>query len=119
MFDIGFSELILVGVVALLVFGPERLPRVAREAGLWIRKARSMAASVKAEIDHELQIQELQQTLQEQKQALEAQKRKLDREGRSLAGNMKAHAGMESAKPPRLVQPGGESTAGEPDHGRE
>ncbi len=75
MFDIGFWELILVGLVALLVFGPERLPRVAKEAALWIRKGRSMVASVKSEIDHELQLQELQQTLREQKKKIELEGR--------------------------------------------
>jgi sec-independent protein translocase protein TatB len=71
MFDIGFWELVLVGVVALLVFGPERLPRVAREAGLWLRKARSIVASVKAEIDQELQMEEWRQSLLEQQKKLE------------------------------------------------
>ena len=61
MFEIGFWELILVGLVALLVFGPERLPRVARETALWLRRARTMLSSVKAEIDQELQLQELKQ----------------------------------------------------------
>jgi sec-independent protein translocase protein TatB len=70
MFDIGFWELVLVGVVSLLVFGPERLPRVAREAALWIQKARSMVASVKSEIDQELQIQELRQSLLEERRKL-------------------------------------------------
>lgn len=73
MFDIGFWELVLVGVVALLVFGPERLPRVAREAALWIRKARSVVAGVKSEIDQELQLQEIRQSLLEKKKSLENQ----------------------------------------------
>jgi len=71
MFDIGFWELVLVGVVSLLVFGPERLPKVAREAALWVRKARAMANSVKQEIDHELQLQELRQSLLEEKRKVE------------------------------------------------
>lgn len=73
MFDVGFWELMLVGLVALLVFGPERLPRVARETALWIRKARSMVATVKAEIDQELQLQELRQTLLEEKRKVDHQ----------------------------------------------
>lgn len=77
MFDIGFWELVLVGLVSLLVFGPERLPRVARETALWVRKARSMVASVKAEIDQELQLQELKQSLLEER-------KKLQREANSL-----------------------------------
>ena len=66
MFDIGFSELIMIGLVSLLVIGPERLPKVARLAGFWIGKARSMAASVKAEIKQELQAEEMRQIFKEQ-----------------------------------------------------
>lgn len=66
MFEIGFSELLMVGLVSLLVIGPERLPKVARLAGFWIGKARAMVNSVKAEIKHELQAEELRQILKEQ-----------------------------------------------------
>lgn len=59
MFEVGFSEMLLVMLVALLVFGPERLPRVMREVGLWVRKARQAVTSVQAEINHELHIQDL------------------------------------------------------------
>ena len=72
MFDIGFWELVLVGLMALLVFGPEKLPRVAREAALWVRKARTMVSSVKEEIDRELELQELKETLASQKKLLES-----------------------------------------------
>jgi sec-independent protein translocase protein TatB len=63
MFDIGFSEIILIMVIALIVVGPERLPRLARSTGLWIGKIRGFVASVKAEIDHELAADELRKTL--------------------------------------------------------
>jgi sec-independent protein translocase protein TatB len=66
MFDIGFSELIMIGLVSLLVIGPERLPKVARLAGFWIGKTRSMVASVKSEIKQELQAEELRQIFKEQ-----------------------------------------------------
>jgi sec-independent protein translocase protein TatB len=66
MFDIGFSELIMVGLVTLLVIGPERLPKVARLTGFWLGKTRSMVASVKAEIKQELQAEELRQIFKEQ-----------------------------------------------------
>jgi sec-independent protein translocase protein TatB len=66
MFDIGFSEIILVFVVMLLVVGPERLPRVARTAGLWIGKMRGFVATVKADIDRELATEELKKTLAKQ-----------------------------------------------------
>ncbi len=68
MFDVGFFELMLIGIVMLLVVGPERLPKVARTAGLWMGKARSMVSSVKADIDRELAADELKQALQKQAQ---------------------------------------------------
>jgi sec-independent protein translocase protein TatB len=66
MFDIGFWELCLVGLVSLLVIGPERLPKAARIAGYWVGKTRGMVASVKAEIKDELQAEEMRQILKEQ-----------------------------------------------------
>lgn len=66
MFDIGFSELVLVAIVALLVVGPERLPRVARVAGMWLARARRSLASVKQEIDRELKAGELAEILKQQ-----------------------------------------------------
>ncbi len=66
MFEIGFWELVLIGVVAMIVVGPERLPGLARTAGLWLGKARRMLADVKAEVDRELQLEELKQSLRQQ-----------------------------------------------------
>ena len=66
MFDIGFWELCLIAVVALLILGPERLPVAARTAGLWIGKARRMIGDVKSEIDRELQLDEVRKRLKEE-----------------------------------------------------
>ena len=66
MFDIGFSELVMIGLVSLIVIGPERLPKVARLAGFWIGKSRTMMANVKAEIKQELHQEELRQILKDQ-----------------------------------------------------
>ena len=71
MFDIGFWELCLVGLVALLVIGPERLPKAARIAGFWVGKARHTIAAVKIEINHELQAEEMRQILKEQQDDLQ------------------------------------------------
>ncbi|MBS3964278.1 MAG: twin-arginine translocase subunit TatB [Methylomonas sp.] len=59
MFEVGFSELLLTGLVGLLVVGPERLPRVAREAALWLRKLRSLLADTQADIKRELALDDL------------------------------------------------------------
>jgi sec-independent protein translocase protein TatB len=68
MFDVGFWELMLIGVVALVVIGPERLPGVARTAGKWLGKGKRMLTDVKAEIDQELKADELKRILEVQKQ---------------------------------------------------
>ncbi|NEV62740.1 Sec-independent protein translocase protein TatB [Thiorhodococcus minor] len=66
MFDVGFQELLLIGVVALIVVGPERLPKLARVAGMWIGRARRTLSSVKQEIDRELKTEELKEVLERQ-----------------------------------------------------
>ena len=72
MFDIGFWELTVIGVVALLVIGPERLPGVARTMGLWAGKARRFVASVQADIGQELnRSEDLKKLLEEQTQIKE------------------------------------------------
>ena len=68
MFDVGFWELMLIGVVALVVIGPERLPGVARTAGKWLGKGKRMLTDVKAEIDQELKAEELKRIVEVQKQ---------------------------------------------------
>jgi sec-independent protein translocase protein TatB len=70
MFDIGFSELLLIAVVALLVLGPERLPKAARLAGLWARKARAQWNAVKAELENEIADEELRRNLREASDAM-------------------------------------------------
>lgn len=59
MLDIGFSELVVIGVVALIVIGPERLPRVARTAGHLLGRFQRYVADVKADINREIELSEL------------------------------------------------------------
>ena len=63
MFDIGASEIFLTALIALVVLGPERLPTAARFAGLWIRRARAQWASVKGELERELEADRLRADL--------------------------------------------------------
>jgi sec-independent protein translocase protein TatB len=70
MFDIGFWELAIIMVVALLVIGPERLPGVARKLGLYLGKARRFISSVKADINKELAADELKRVLKEQQDSV-------------------------------------------------
>jgi sec-independent protein translocase protein TatB len=59
MIDLGISKLALVGVVALIVIGPEKLPRVARTLGQWVGKAQRYVADVKAEVNRSMDLEEL------------------------------------------------------------
>ena len=68
MFDVGFFELVLIAVVALLVVGPERLPKLARTAGMWLGRGRRFINSVKDDIDREIKADELREILEKQKQ---------------------------------------------------
>lgn len=58
MFDIGFSELLVIGIVALVVLGPERLPRVARTLGHLFGRMQRYVAEVKSEINSEMELEE-------------------------------------------------------------
>lgn len=61
MFDIGFWELLLIAVVALVVVGPEKLPRLVRVCGLWIGRANASLQAVKNDIAKELRAEEIKQ----------------------------------------------------------
>jgi len=63
MFDIGFWELLLITVVALVVVGPERLPKLIRVVGLWVGRANASVQSIRTEISQELRAEELKQAL--------------------------------------------------------
>lgn len=66
MFDVGFQEIVLIGVIALMVIGPERLPSVARSVGLWVGKIQRFVAGVKSDIASELKTDELRSLLTNQ-----------------------------------------------------
>lgn len=89
MFDIGFSELLLVFVIGLVVLGPERLPVAVRSVAGWIRTLRAMAASVQNELNQELKLQELQDSL---KKAEEAGLKNLSPEIKSSIDDLKEAA---------------------------
>ena len=66
MFDFGFWELVLVLVVALLVVGPERLPKLAARVGAWTGRARSLAQQFRRNVQQEIQAEEIKDLLQQQ-----------------------------------------------------
>ena len=115
MFDIGFWEMAFIGVIALVVIGPERLPGAARTVGLWVGKGRRMLAEVQADVKKEIDAQDLAQ-VKELKNELTSATRELsdiasvdnDPLGIQEAGEglkqsmdeLKASAKGEGAKPP-------------------
>jgi sec-independent protein translocase protein TatB len=72
MFDIGFTELVVIGVVALIVIGPERLPKVARTAGHLYGRMQRYVASVKSDISNEIQLDEIRRAGQTFKESVES-----------------------------------------------
>jgi len=72
MFEFSIAELGLIGVVALIVLGPERLPRVARQAGDWLGKAQRYVGQVKSDINRELELAELKKLQEEARNAAQS-----------------------------------------------
>ena len=96
MFDVGFSELLIIAVVALLVLGPERLPKAARFAGLWVRRARAQWYSVKAELERELAAEDFKRQFTEPLESMKPQMQALEQELRS------EFEGLDPALPTRV-----------------
>jgi sec-independent protein translocase protein TatB len=59
MLDVGFSEILLTSAIALIVLGPERLPKVARQVGNWMGRARAMARQLSEQLEREVSAEEL------------------------------------------------------------
>ena len=72
MFDVGFSELILLGIVALVVLGPEKLPHAARMAGAWLGKIKRAVVDIQAEIEKEVSAAELKQRMNDEIEKLKS-----------------------------------------------
>jgi Tat protein translocase TatB subunit len=62
MLDVGFSEILLTSAIALIVLGPERLPKVARQVGHWMGRARAMARQLSEQLEREVSAEELLKT---------------------------------------------------------
>lgn len=82
MFDVGFWELLVVGVIGLIVLGPERLPKVARTLGHWAGRARMYARTLTSELEREVNTTELRKTLESTRDEFEEGHRRLQAEVR-------------------------------------
>lgn len=109
MFDVGFWELAVIMIVALLVIGPERLPRVARTVGLWLGRARSAFNSVKSDIDRELRAEELKSMLTKQAEVPE-----LERFRDELSRDVSSTPTPDAPRSPAATDPSSETPAATP-----
>jgi|SRR5690554_6512745 len=94
MFDIGFSELLLVFVVTLLIVGPEKLPGVAQKMGRFVGKIKRTFDQVRHDVEQELEIEAVKQQLKENAMAEEA--RQLTEEAKQFAGQLNQTIGDDS-----------------------
>jgi sec-independent protein translocase protein TatB len=118
MFDIGFSELMLIGVVALVVIGPERLPGAARTAGLLLGRLQRYVRDVKADISREMQLEDLKKLQAEVRQTARDFERGMLDEAKAVeqsigqtVDSLKADIEAPGAAPARESQPRDQSDA--------
>lgn len=84
MLDVGFSELLVFGVIALLVLGPEKLPEAARFAAKWYSKFKRAISSVQNDIDRELRLSELREQMNQEMQRIQELEQKMQRQMEEL-----------------------------------
>lgn len=77
MFDVGFSELFLLAIIALVVLGPEKLPHAARMAGAWVGRIRRTLINVQADIENEVASAEMRERIRKEMAKAEAAKQQL------------------------------------------
>ena len=121
MFDIGFSELMVIGVVALLVIGPERLPKVARTVGLLFGRFQRYVANVKSDIQREMDASELsklktevQDAARSFEQTVNEQSRQFEVEAKALEQSLEKSAESPSNADAASPLPSPPASVGEP-----
>ena len=125
MFDIGFADLLLIGVVGLLVVGPEQLPGAVRTVMAWVNRFRRSFDQIRTEVRRELHNDEIMQKLKAESQELERQVRdsaeSFDRELQSLGNDVNSArpspTGSEESGETPLESPVNESNVGTPKAG--
>ncbi|MDM1756892.1 MULTISPECIES: Sec-independent protein translocase protein TatB [unclassified Acinetobacter] len=90
MLDVGFSELLVFGVIALLVLGPEKLPVAARFVGKWYSKIKRTVSNVQNDIDRELRLSELREQMQLEMQRIQELEQKMQAQMQELQQNKHA-----------------------------
>lgn len=104
MFDIGFFELIIIGIMALLVLGPERLPKAARTAGMWIGRIKQGFSSIQQEVNQQLHMEEMQRQLEDNRRKLEETLRKQEQTFTESVGPQPTGAGADQGESVPLTE---------------
>lgn len=110
MFDIGFSELMVIAVVALIVIGPERLPKVARTLGHLFGRMQRYVSDVKADISREMQLEELKKMQEEMHASVNSIEQSVAKEMQQGSQEFKAaaeqiHEIIEIPQAPSVIEP--------------
>jgi Tat protein translocase TatB subunit len=115
MFDIGFSEVLLIFVIALIVLGPEKLPRAASQVGRWVGRARAMARQFKEQLEEEVNLENVRKAHKEAAAKEEAAGKDAASGGGAAAGAGAAGAGAAGTGAAGAASAGGETgTRSEP-----
>jgi len=102
-FDIGFTELLLIGIIGLLVLGPERLPRAIRTGSLWLGRLRRQFSEIKAEVNRELGTDEIRAQLHNESIMSDLKKSREALENTSAALRQPGQAAFKSAAQPSVA----------------
>ena len=119
MFDIGFSEIFLFGVIALIVLGPEKLPQAARTAGKWYAKLRRTVSTIQSEIEAELDLAETRQQMQDELANIRKAKADMTREMAEMRGSIKAFENSQHDMPHSKQNTTSAQTDNQPSNGSE
>jgi len=109
MFDIGFSELLVIGIVALIVIGPQKLPGVARTVGHLLGRLQRYVADVKADINREIELEELRKMRDSMQKAATDIQASVDQEMNKTADDL--NKAVEGEKKPEEKKPEEKSAA--------
>lgn len=109
MFDVGFSELVLLAVVALVVLGPEKLPHAARMAGAWLGRIRRTVTSIQIEIEKEVAAAELKARMEQEIERLKSAANPVAEEFKSVENSIRDSLHDSAGQPPLANLPTAET----------
>ncbi|MGI1670600.1 MAG: Sec-independent protein translocase protein TatB [Neptuniibacter sp.] len=111
MFDMGFAELLIVAVVALIVLGPDKLPTAIKTVGMWVGRIRRTVSSIQTEISEELRIDEMKRTAAISKEELDQELKEMTKPFNEVVSN-ESPMSAKASSPEELQDAAAEKQAG-------